>query len=199
MTLRVSVIGTNYMGATHAAGMAEFGHQVIGVDIDVDRIKTLNAGQSHIFEVGLEPLLERHTSSGRLHFTTDYAEIADWADVHFLALGTPSGPGGAADLGQLHAAVDTLAPLLTKPTLVVGKSTVPVGTAIALEERLRRLSPAGDGVEVAWNPEFLREAYAVEDTLRPDRLVFGTHSRHALDLLEEIYAIPISDRTPVGR
>ena len=199
MTLRVSVIGTNYMGATHAAGMAEFGHQVIGVDIDVDRIKTLNAGQSHIFEVGLEPLLERHTASGRLHFTTDYAEIADWADVHFLALGTPSGPGGAADLGQLHAAVDTLAPLLTKPTLVVGKSTVPVGTAMALEERLRRLSPAGDGVEVAWNPEFLREAYAVEDTLRPDRLVFGTHSRHALDLLEEIYAIPISDRTPVVR
>ena len=199
MTLQVSVIGTNYMGATHAAGMAEFGHQVIGVDIDADRVKTLNAGQSHIFEVGLEPLLERHTASGRLRFTTDYAEIADWADVHFLALGTPSGPGGAADLSQLHAAVDTLAPLLTKPTLVVGKSTVPVGTAMALEERLRRLSPAGDGVEVAWNPEFLREAYAVEDTLRPDRLVFGTHSRHALDLLEEIYAIPISDRTPVVR
>ena len=116
MTLQVSVIGTNYLGATHAAGLAEFGHEVIGVDIDVDRIKTLNAGQSHIFEVGLEPLLERHTASGRLRFTTDYAEIADWADVHFLALGTPSGPDGAADLSQLHAAIDTLAPLLTKPT-----------------------------------------------------------------------------------
>ena len=111
MTLRVSVIGTNYMGATHAAGMAEFGHQVIGVDIDADRIKTLNAGQSHIFEVGLEPLLERHTASGRLHFTTDYAEIADWADVHFLALGTPSGPGGAADLSQLHGRPPTPAML----------------------------------------------------------------------------------------
>ena len=107
------------------------------------------------------------------------------------------GPGGAADLSQLHAAVDTLAPLLTKPTLVVGKSTVPVGTATALEERLRSLAPAGDAVEVAWNPEFLREAYAVEDTLRPDRLVFGTHSRRALDVLEEIYALPITDRTPV--
>jgi UDPglucose 6-dehydrogenase len=104
VTLQVSVIGTNYMGATHAAGMAEFGHEVIGIDIDVDRVKTLNAGQSHIFEVGLEPLLERHTASGRLRFTTDYAEIADWADVHFLALGTPSDPGGAADLSQLHAA-----------------------------------------------------------------------------------------------
>jgi UDPglucose 6-dehydrogenase len=196
VTLRVSVIGTNYLGATHAAGLAEFGHQVIGVDIDVDRVKTLNAGQAHIFEVGLEPLLERHTTSGRLRFTTDYTEIADWADVHFLSLGTPSGPGGAADLRQLHAAVDTLGPLLTKPTLVVGKSTVPVGTAMALEERLRDLAPAG---EVAWNPEFLREAYAVEDTLRPDRLVFGTHSRHALEVLDEIYAIPITDSTPVIR
>ncbi|HTF40704.1 MAG TPA: UDP-glucose/GDP-mannose dehydrogenase family protein, partial [Propionibacteriaceae bacterium] len=199
VTLLVSVIGTNYLGATHAAGMAEFGHQVIGVDIDVDRVKTLNAGQSHIFEVGLEPLLERHTASGRLRFTTDYAEIADWADVHFLALGTPSGPGGVADLSQLYAAVDALAPSLTEPTLVVGKSTVPVGTAIALQERLRSSAPAGDAIEVAWNPEFLREAYAVEDTLRPNRLVFGTHSQHALEVLEEIYAIPISDRVPVVR
>jgi UDPglucose 6-dehydrogenase len=197
--LQISVIGTNYLGATHAAGMAEFGHDVIGVDIDPDRVKTLNSGQSHIFEVGLEPLLSKHTSTGRLRFTTDYADIADWADVHFLALGTPSGPGGAADLSQLHAAIDTLAPLLTKPCLVVGKSTVPVGTAMALEERLRSKAPAGDAVEVAWNPEFLREAYAVEDTLRPDRLVFGTHSKRALATLEEIYEIPLTERTPVVR
>ena len=199
MTLQVGVIGTNYLGAAHAAGMAEFGHTVIGVDIDADRVKTLNSGQSHIFEMGLEPLLERHTASGRMRFTTDYSEIADWADVHFLALGTPSGPGGAADLSQLNAAVDTLAPLLNKPALVVGKSTVPVGTAMQLERRLRAQAPAGDGVEVAWNPEFLREAYAVEDTLRPDRLVFGTHSAEALAMLEEIYALPISDRVPVVR
>ena len=199
MTLQVSVIGTNYLGATHAAGMAEFGHSVIGVDIDADRVKTLNSGQSHIFEMGLEPLLEKHTASGRLKFTTDYSEIADWADVHFLALGTPSGPGGAADLSQLYAAVDALAPLLTKPTLIVGKSTVPVGTAMQLEQRLRASSPAGDGVEVAWNPEFLREAHAVEDTLAPDRLVFGTHSEQALQLLEEIYAMPLTEATPVVR
>jgi UDPglucose 6-dehydrogenase len=199
VTLRVSVIGTNYLGATHAAGMAEFGHQVIGVDIDPDRVKILNSGQSHIFEIGLAPLLQKHTESGRLRFTTDYHEIADWADVHFLALGTPSGPGGEADLSQLHAAVDTLAPLLTEPTLVVGKSTVPVGTAPMLEERLRRLAPAGDGVEVAWNPEFLREAFAVEDTLRPDRLVFGTHSRRALEILEKVYAMPLTENTPVVR
>src|SRR5689334_24956334 len=110
--------------------MAEFGHEVIGVDIDPDRVKTLNAGESHIFEVDLEPLLAKHTATGRLRFTTDYAEIADWADVHFLALGTPSGPSGAADLSQLHAAIDSLAPLLTKPWLVVGSSTVPFGTAL---------------------------------------------------------------------
>ena len=199
VTLRVSVIGTNYLGAAHAAGMAEFGHQVVGVDIDVDRVKILNSGQSHIFEIGLEPLLEKHTGTGRLRFTTDYREIADWADVHFLALGTPSGPGGAADLSQLHAAIDTLAPLLTEPTLVVGKSTVPVGTAMDLEERLRSQAPAGDAVEVAWNPEFLREAFAIEDTLRPDRLVFGTHSARALETLEQIYAIPLTENTPVVR
>jgi UDPglucose 6-dehydrogenase len=199
VSLNLSVIGTNYLGATHAAGMAEFGHQVVGVDIDPDRVKTLNSGESHIFEVGLEPLLETHTSSGRLRFTTDYAEIADWADVHFLALGTPSGPGGAADLSQLHSAVDNLAPRLTRPCLVVGKSTVPVGTAMKLQERLRSQAPAGEDIEVAWNPEFLREAYAVEDTLRPDRLVFGTQTRTALAMLEEIYAMPISDRTPVVR
>jgi UDPglucose 6-dehydrogenase len=197
VTLRVSVIGTNYLGATHAAGMAEFGHQVVGVDIDADRVKTLNSGQSHIFETGLEPLLEKHTATGRLRFTTDYTEIADWADVHFLALGTPSGPGGAADLGQLHTAIDTLAPLLTKPALVVGKSTVPVGTAMQLERRLRDRSPAGDAIEIAWSPEFLREGHAVEDTLQPDRLVFGTHSQQALELLEELYAIPLTEATPV--
>jgi UDPglucose 6-dehydrogenase len=197
MTVNLSVIGTNYLGATHAAGMAEFGHQVIGVDIDSERVHTLNSGRSHIFEVGLEQLLETHTSSGRLRFTLDYAEIADWADVHFLSLGTPSGPGGAADLSQLYAAIDSLAPLLTKPALIVGKSTVPVGTALKLEQRIRDLAPAGDQIEVAWNPEFLREAFAVEDTLRPDRLVFGFQSEWALDLLEQIYAIPISDNTPV--
>ena len=199
MTLRVSVIGTSYLGATHAAGMAEFGHQVVGIDIDEDKVKILNAGQSHIFEVGLEPLLEKHTSTGRLRFTTDYTEIADWADVHFLALGTPSQPNGKADLRQLYSAIESLAPLLTEPCLVVGKSTVPVGTAMQLEARIRELAPAGDAIEVAWNPEFLREAYAVEDTLHPDRLVFGTHSQHALDVLAEIYALPLSDRTPVVR
>ena len=193
------MIGTGYLGSTHAAGMAEFGHKVVGLDVDPDRIATLAAGHSPIYEVGLEPLLERHTRSGRLRFTTDYTVIADWADVHFLGLGTPSSADGSADLSQLHAAIDALAPLLTRPTLVVGKSTVPVGTAVALQERLRTLAPAGDGVELAWNPEFLREGFAVEDTLRPDRLVFGTQSPEALEILEQVYAIPLTEATPVVR
>ena len=199
MTLKISVIGTNYLGATHAAGMAEFGHKVIGVDVDVERIATLAAGRSPIYEVGLEPLLEKHTASGRLRFSTNYAKIADWADVHFLAVGTPMQPGGGADLSQLHAAVDTLAPLLTRRTLVVGKSTVPVGTAMALQDRLRSRAPVGVGVEVAWNPEFLREGYAVADTLQPDRLVFGVQSAKALNRLEKVYALPLSEATPVIR
>ncbi|GAA2092619.1 UDP-glucose/GDP-mannose dehydrogenase family protein [Microlunatus panaciterrae] len=191
------MIGTNYLGATTAAGMAEFGHQVIGVDILPERIAKLNAGTSPIYEHNLEPLLELHTRSGRLRFTTDYAEIADWADVHILCLGTPQSASGAADLSQLHAAIDTLAPQLTRPALILGKSTVPVGTAAELQERARRLAPAGDGVEIAWNPEFLREAFAVEDTLRPDRIVLGVQSSSARTLLEQVYAIPLSEQTPL--
>ena len=196
MSLCVSVIGTNYLGATHAAGMAEFGHHVVGVDIDPDRVKTLNAGQAHIFEVGLEPLLEKHTSSGRLRSSPPTTPRSRTGRTYLLRPGHPVRAGRSGRPLPAGAAVDTLAPLLTEPTLVVGKSTVPVGTAMALEERLRAQAPAGDAVEIAWNPEFLREAYAVEDTLRPDRLVFGTHSAEALAMLEEIYG---ADQRPGAR
>lgn len=195
----MSVIGIGYLGATHAAGMAELGHDVIGVEVRPEVVERLNSGRSHIYEEGLEPLLARHTASGRLRFTTDYAEIADWADIHYLCLGTPQSPSGAADLSQLEHAVDSLAPLLTRPTLVVGRSTVPVGTAPALERRLRTASPAGDGVEIAWTPEFLQEGHALDNTLHPDRLVFGVQSDAALELLRRCYAIPISELTPVIR
>jgi len=195
--LNIAVIGTNYLGAAHAAGMAEFGHRVIGVDIDPRRVEVLNAGRSTIFERDLEPMLARHTASGRLRFTTDYTQIADWADVHFVCVGTPAGPDGSADLAQVTAVADTLAPLLTRPTLLAGKSTVPVGTAVWLQERMRALAPAGDGVEVMWNPEFLREAYAVQDTLHPDRIVLGVQSGRALTTMRHVYAIPISEDVPV--
>ncbi len=197
MPLKLSVIGTNYLGAAHAAGMAELGHEVIGVDIDQRRVDILNSGRSTIFERDLEPMLARHVASGRLRFTTDYTEIADWADVHFVSVGTPSAADGSADLSQVFSVADRLGPLLTRPTLVAGKSTVPVGTAVRLQQRLRDLAPAGDGVEVMWNPEFLREAHAVEDTLRPDRIVLGVQSAQALSTMRHVYAIPISENTPV--
>jgi UDPglucose 6-dehydrogenase len=198
MTSRVSVIGTNYLGANTAAGMAEFGFEVIGVEIDESRVKLLNEGRAPLYEPGLDPLLKKHTDSGRLRFTTDYREIADWADVHFICVGTPQSDGDyAADLSQVNSVVDMLAPLLTRPTLVVGRSTVPVGTAAGLERRFHAESPAGAGVEVAWQPEFLREAHGVEDTLRPDRLVFGVTSPAAEQRLREVFAAPIADGTPV--
>ncbi len=198
MTLRISVIGTNYLGANTAAGMAEFGFEVIGVDIDESRVKLLNEGRAPLFEPGLDPLLKKHTDTGLLRFTTDYREIADWADVHFICVGTPQTDGDyAADLSQVNSVVDTLAPLLTKPALVVGRSTVPVGTAAALERRFHTESPAGQQVELAWQPEFLREAHGVDDTLHPDRLVFGVASDAAEQRLREVFATPIAEGSPV--
>jgi UDPglucose 6-dehydrogenase len=198
MTLRISVIGTNYLGANTAAGMAEFGFEVIGVEINESRVKLLNEGKAPLYEPGLDPLLKKHTDSGRLRFTTDYREIADWADVHFICVGTPQSDGDyAADLSQVDSVVEMLAPHLTKPTLVVGRSTVPVGTAARLHERFRAESPAGDGVDLAWQPEFLREAHGVDDTLHPDRLVFGVASEAAEHRLREVFATPIAEGSPV--
>jgi UDPglucose 6-dehydrogenase len=197
-TLRISVIGTNYLGANTAAGIAEFGFEVIGVDIDESRVKLLNEGRAPLYEPGLDALLKKHTDSGRLRFTTAYGEIADWADVHFICVGTPQSDGDyAADLSQVNSVVAMLAPLLTRPTLVVGRSTVPVGTAAGLERRFRAESPAGSAVELAWQPEFLREAHGVDDTLWPDRLVFGVASPAAEQRLREVFARPIADGTPV--
>ena len=198
MTLRISVIGTNYLGANTAAGMAEFGFDVIGVDIDESRVKLLNEGRAPLYEPGLDPLLKKHTDTGRLRFTSDYKEIADWADVHFICVGTPQSDGDyAADLSQVNSVADMLAHHLTKPTLIVGRSTVPVGTAAKLHERFTAEAPAGDGVDLAWQPEFLREAHGVDDTLHPDRLVFGVETRAAEEKLREVFAVPIAAGSPV--
>jgi UDPglucose 6-dehydrogenase len=196
--LRISVIGTNYLGANTAAGMAEFGFDVIGVEIDENRVKLLNDGKAPLYEPGLDPLLKKHVDSGRLRFTSDYQEVGDWADVHFICVGTPQSDGDdAADLSQVHSVVDLLAPLLTRPALVVGRSTVPVGTSAIVEQRFHAEAPAGTGIEVAWQPEFLREAHGVDDTLRPDRLVFGVRSEQAEHRLREVFATPIAEGSPV--
>ena len=196
MTLRLSVLGTGYLGATHAAAMAELGFDVIGMDVDEGKVAALTEGRVPFFEPGLEELLRKQLESGRLRFTTSYAEAAT-ADVHFLCVGTPQRKGEyAADLRYVNTVVEGLAPHLDHPTLVVGKSTVPVGTAARLKARLANAAPAGKAAELAWNPEFLREGFAVEDTLRPDRIVVGTDSERAESVLREVYAKAIANGTP---
>ncbi|MFJ4671606.1 UDP-glucose dehydrogenase family protein [Kitasatospora purpeofusca] len=202
MTLRISVIGTGYLGATHAAAMAEFGFEVLGLDIDPEKIATLTAGQVPMYEPGLSELLLKHVaghegSTGRLRFTTSAQEAAEFGDVHFVCVNTPQRKGEfAADMSYVDAAIDSLAPHLTRPVLVVGKSTVPVGSAGRLAERLAALAPVGEGAELAWNPEFLREGFAVQDTLRPDRIVIGARGGRAEELLREVYAEPIAAGVP---
>lgn len=194
--MRCTVFGTGYLGATHAVGMAELGHEVIGVDIDPGKIAKLAGGDVPFYEPGLPEMLQRNLDAGRLHFTTDYAEAADFADVHFLGVGTPQKKGEyGADLRHVYAVIDALVPQLRRPAVIVGKSTVPVGTAADLVERAAALSPAGIPVEIAWNPEFLREGFAVHDTLHPDRIVVGVQkdSRLAEDAIRALYA-PLLDR-----
>ncbi|WP_147133215.1 UDP-glucose dehydrogenase family protein [Nocardia ninae] len=198
--MRCTVFGTGYLGATHAACMAELGHDVIGVDVDPGKVAKLSDGVVPFYEPGLEDVLRRNLDTGRLRFTTSYAEAAAHADVHFLGVGTPQKKGEyAADLKYVHAVVDTLAPMLERPSVIIGKSTVPVGTAAALGTRARRLTSTD--VEVAWNPEFLREGFAVKDTLRPDRLVLGVDRERpgagwVEDMVREIYAELIADEVP---
>jgi len=194
---RLSVIGTGYLGATHAVCMVELGYEVIGLDVDVAKIDALRAGKIPFFEPGLPELLAKHIDSGRLRFTTDYAEVAEFADVHFICVGTPQKKGQyAADLSYVAAAFRSLAPHLNRRSLVVGKSTVPAGTAVRMAKVLAEQAPNKD-VELAWNPEFLREGFAVEDTLRPDRLVFGVHSEWAEQTLRSAFEPVIQAGTPV--
>ena len=194
--LRISVIGTGYLGATHAAAMAEMGYSVVGIDVDPDKVAALAAGAAPFYEPGLDDLLATHVQVGNLQFTTDFAAAAD-CDVHFICVGTPQVAGSnAADLAYVHAAADALARHLANPALVVGKSTVPVGTASALHERLVAAAPAGADVHLAWNPEFLREGYAVADTLRPDRIVVGLNDAADEALMRRVYAPQIANDTP---
>ena len=196
--MRIAVIGCGYLGATHAASMAELGYDVLGVEIDDAKRESLAAGKVPFYEPGLEELLARHVAAGRLRFTGSFAEAGEFGDVHFVCVGTPqSAENLGADVSHVDAAVEALAPYLTRPTLVIGKSTVPVGTAARLAADLAELAPVGAEAELAWNPEFLREGYAVQDTLQPDRLVLGVSSERAEKVLRELYASVIDAGTPV--
>ncbi|MFF1381411.1 UDP-glucose dehydrogenase family protein [Streptomyces sp. NPDC058308] len=202
MALKITVIGTGYLGATHAAAMAELGFEVLGLDVVPEKIEMLQRGEVPMYEPGLEELLRKHVagiegSSGRLRFTMDWAEVADFGDVHFLCVNTPQKHGEyACDMSYVDTALESLAKHLNKACLVVGKSTVPVGSADRLAARLLELAPAGGEAELAWNPEFLREGFAVQDTLHPDRIVVGVRSERAEKLLREVYATPLAEGSP---
>ncbi len=193
MKLRVSVIGTGYLGATHAACMSAMGFDVIGVDVDATKIELLSRGKVPFYEPGLEELLQQEIASGRLTFSTDIQAIKE-ADVHFICVGTPQSENSlAADMKYVDAALDAIAPICKPGSLVVGKSTVPVGTAARLRSKLLTINPE---VDLAWNPEFLREGFAVEDTLHPNRLVVGVTNDEAENKLKAIYAKNLSENTP---
>ena len=186
--MRLSVIGIGYLGLTHAVCMADLGHHVVAINVDADKVAAATSGEAFFFEPGLAQLLRKNLDAGRLHFTSSYREVAESADVHFLCVGTPQLPDGGADLAFVHAAADALAQHLSRPCLVVGKSTVPPGTARQIMSRLRAAAPAGDRVNLAWNPEFLREGSAIQDTLHPERLVFGVTAQSDAAVLREVYA-----------
>lgn len=190
--MKMSVIGCGHLGATHAACMASTGHDVIGVDIDDDKVALLNSGKGWFHEPDLDPMLAESIEAGRLRFTTDYAAAAGFAAVHFIGVATPGQADGSYDLSQLYAAVRALAPHLRGDHLIIGKSTVPPGTAARLQAMVRDLvAPGQASVEVVWNPEFLREGHAVQDTLKPDRIVVGTGVSSA-ETVREIYR-PLTD------
>jgi len=196
--MRISVIGCGYLGAVHAASMAELGHEVVGVDVDPGKVQALSAGEAPFFEPGLPEILQSAGATGRLHFTTAMPEVRG-ARVHFIAVGTPQSRGSnSADMTYVDAAVDALIPHLTAGDLVVGKSTVPVGTAMRLAQKVK---DSGSGALLAWNPEFLREGFAVKDTVAPDRLVYGLpegeEAAPAKALLDEVYATALGNGTPL--
>jgi UDPglucose 6-dehydrogenase len=189
MALKLSVIGVGYLGATHAACMSSLGFDVTGVDTDQSKVDLLSKGELPFYEPGLDTLLATEIKTGRLRFTTDFSAVAD-ADIHFICVGTPQSKDGlAADLTYVMASVAAIAPHLKEGSLVVGKSTVPVGTAQLLRDQLALSAPQAD---LAWNPEFLREGFAVEDTLTPNRLVVGVANDRAEAILKEVYK-PITD------
>jgi UDPglucose 6-dehydrogenase len=197
--MRCTVFGTGYLGATHAAGMAELGHHVLGVDIDPGKVAKLAGGDIPFYEPGLRKMLQDNIHAGRLSFTTDYDAAVRFADVHFLGVGTPQKKGEyGADLRHVHAVIDTLVPRLSRSAVIVGKSTVPVGTAAELGARARGIAPVGVDVEIAWNPEFLREGFAVHDTLHPDRIVLGVQpdSTRAESAIRELYGPMLAEGVP---
>jgi UDPglucose 6-dehydrogenase len=181
---RLTFIGAGYLGATYAICYAELGYEVLGVEIDVHKVEDFMRGEVPFHEPGLDEMLKRNLAAGRLRFTTSYQEAADFGDVHFICVGTPQRSDGmGADLRYVESAVTPLAQHLTRKALMVGKSTVPVGTAEWVEQLVEKHADPKLGVEVAWSPEFLQEGFAVDDVMRPNRIVWAAKSEWAAAML----------------
>lgn len=206
--MNITVLGTGYLGATHAAAMAEMGFEVMGLDVDPAKVEALAAGVLPFHEPGLADLLQKHVRSGRLRFTTDYAEAGAFGDVHFVGVGTPQRAGSyAADMKYVDSAVLSIAQNLQRDAVIVGKSTVPVGSARRLRSMIRENAPEGVDVDLVWNPEFLREGHGVDDTLNPDRMVLGlpgyggeqsdAQTQRLEEIMREVYAQQITQGVPL--
>jgi UDPglucose 6-dehydrogenase len=182
--MRLVTFGIGYVGLVTGTGLAELGHDVLCVDIDPERVRQLEDGAIPIYEPGLGDLVRRNVHAGRLTFSTEIKAPFDEADAYFIAVGTPQGPSGAADVGAVFSAADRIAGAAKRPAIVVVKSTVPVGTCDAAQSRVDK---AGVALEVVSNPEFLKEGSAVQDFFRPDRIVLGVRSDHARETLRALY------------
>lgn len=195
--MRIAMIGTGYVGLVSAACFSQFGHEVICVDKDQKKIDILRDGQMPIYEPGLDQLVINNVSQGRLKFTTDIKRAIQDVDVVYIAVGTPSRRGdGFADLSYVFAAVEEVAALLERYTIIALKSTVPVGTAEKVRDTIKRVNPRID-FDVVSNPEFLREGSAIEDFIRPDRIVIGTTSPKAAEMMRQLYAPLFINETPI--
>ncbi|WP_238985996.1 UDP-glucose/GDP-mannose dehydrogenase family protein [Kocuria sp. SM24M-10] len=196
--MKITVLGTGYLGATHAASMAEMGFEVLGVDVDPAKVEALSRGELPFHEPGLGELLRKHVDTGRLRFTTSYEEAGAFGDVHFVGVGTPQRPGSfAADMRYVDAAVGSIAAAATRDCVIAGKSTVPVGSARRLADLAKASARDGVDVSLVWNPEFLREGYAVEDTLTPDRMVLGAEEPAAEAVMRRVYARQLEAGVPL--
>ncbi len=195
--MRIAMIGTGYVGLVSGVCFSDFGHEVVCIDKNADKIDRLNRGEVPIYEPGLDELMARNTAAGRLSFTTDLAEAMKGAEAVFIAVGTPARRGdGHADLTYVYSAAEELAPLIADYTVVVVKSTVPVGTNAEVGRRIRAVAPEAD-FDVASNPEFLREGAAIEDFMRPDRVVVGVTNGRAREVMSDVYRPLFLRETPM--
>ncbi|MAX01114.1 MAG: UDP-glucose 6-dehydrogenase, partial [Sphingomonas sp.] len=196
--MRIAMIGTGYVGLVSGACFSDFGHSVVCVDKDAGKIDRLHQNIMPIYEPGLDTLVASNVKAGRLSFTTDLAEGVKDADAVFIAVGTPSRRGdGHADLSYVYAAAEEIAAALTKPAVIVTKSTVPVGTGDEVERIIARIAP-DKGITVVSNPEFLREGAAIEDFKRPDRVVVGVEDEASAEVMREIYRpLSLNQAAPV--